>query len=92
MGLVGSIIVWVIGLPVALILGCFSGVGAFLLLKKYPEDRVVRERIFLSSLFVALIAIAAIILILGPAWLLLVAFFAVPLLIGNAAGIYLEVK
>ena len=88
MDLVGSIITWVIGLPMALILGCFVGVGAFLLLQKHAGNRVARERIMWASFVLALIGLAGVVLILGPKWLLLVAFFAVPLVMGNVAGMH----
>ena len=88
MDLVGSIITWVIGLPVALILGCFLGVGAFLLLQKHAGNRVVRERIMWASFAVALIGFVGVVWLLGSKWLLLEAVFVLPLTFGYAMGIH----
>lgn len=87
MDLIGAIITWVIGLPVALILGCFLGVGVFLLHRKCSVNQVVRERILWVSFAVALVCLAGVVWVLGPKWLLMAAFFGVPLFVGNVMGV-----
>lgn len=86
MDLVGSIITWVIGLPMALILGCVLGVGAFLAHRKYTGNPVARERILWVSFVVVLLGFVGVNWLLGPKWLLLVVLLAIPLLCGNFAG------
>lgn len=87
MDLVGSIITWVIGLPVALILGCFLGVGAFLLLRKDPGNQVIRSRTVVGLAVVTFVGFVGVILTLGVKWLLLVVAFVLPQIFGYIMGV-----
>ena len=92
MDLVGSIIVWVIGLPLAMIIGSLVGVGVFLLHWAYPGDLIVRSRIFAGTVIVALAVFLGVFLTLGMKWMLLVAVFLLPVIFGYVMGVRSEPK